>query len=156
MLGFTLLVSILTGLVFGTLPAVSSRVNLVNALKSGGKGTSDAGGRRRVQSALIVAQVAVSVVLLVGAGLLLLSFYRLQSVDGGYKADRVVTAEIFGNFTKYPDPRVEPAAVYVHSRASRDRAGCGVGGHHQCRAAGRRQSGQHPVRDPGTHLQHAG
>ena len=79
-------------------------MNLVNALKSGGKGTSDAGGRRRVQSALIVAQVAVSVVLLVGAGLLLLSFYRLQNVDGGYKADRVVTAEIFGNFTKYPDP----------------------------------------------------
>ncbi len=78
MLGFTLLVSVVTGLVFGTFPALASRVDLVSALKSGGKGTSDAGGGRRLQSALIVAQVAVSVVLLVGAGLLLLSFYRLQ------------------------------------------------------------------------------
>ena len=50
-----------------------------------------------------MAQVAVSVVLLVGAGLLLLSFYRLQSVDPGYRGDRVMSAEVFGNFTKYPD-----------------------------------------------------
>jgi putative ABC transport system permease protein len=49
-------------------------------------------------------QVAVSVVLLVGAGPLLTSFYRLQSVDPGYKADRVMSAELFtSNFTKYPD-----------------------------------------------------
>jgi len=102
-LGFTLLVSVLTGLVFGTLPAMASRIDLVNALKSGGKGTSVASGRRRVQSVLIVAQVAVSVVLLVGAGLLLLSFYRLQGVDAGFTADRVMSAEVFGNFTKYPD-----------------------------------------------------
>ncbi len=102
-LGFTLLISIVTGLVFGTLPALASRVDPVHALKSGGKGTSEAGGSRRVQSALIVAQVAVSVVLLIGAGLLLLSFYRLQSVEAGFKADRVMSAEVFGNFTKYPD-----------------------------------------------------
>ena len=87
----------------GRFPALASRVDLVSALKSGGKGTSDAGGRRRMQSALIVAQVAVSVVLLVGAGLLLLSFYRLQSVDPGFRGDRVMSAEVFGNFTKYPD-----------------------------------------------------
>jgi predicted permease len=103
-LGFTLLVSVVTGLVFGTLPALASRVDLVTALKSGGKGTSDAGGRRKLQSALIVAQVAVSVVLLVGSGLLLLSFYRLQSVDPGFRGDRVMSAEVFGNFTRYPDP----------------------------------------------------
>jgi len=103
-LGFTLLVSIVTGLVFGTFPALASRVDLVSALKSGGKGTSNAGSGHRVQRALIVAQVAVSVVLLVGAGLLLLSFYRLQNVDPGFRADRVMSAEVFGNFTKYPDP----------------------------------------------------
>jgi putative ABC transport system permease protein len=84
---------------------MASRVDPVHALKSGGKGTSDAAGSRRVQSALIVAQVAVSVVLLIGAGLLLLSFYRLQSVEAGFKADRVMSAEVFGNFTKYPDAR---------------------------------------------------
>jgi putative ABC transport system permease protein len=100
---FTLLISIVTGLVFGTFPALASRVDLVGALKSGGKGTSDVRGGRRLQSALIVAQVAVSVVLLVGAGLLLMSFYRLQNVDPGYRGDRVMSAQIFGNFTKYPN-----------------------------------------------------
>jgi putative ABC transport system permease protein len=102
-LAFTMLVAVVTGLAFGTLPALASRANPLAALKSSGKGTSDAGGRRRLQSALIVAQVAASVVLLVGAGLLLLSFFRLQRVDPGFNADRVLSAEIFGNFSRYPD-----------------------------------------------------
>ena len=103
-LAFTLLVAVVTGLVFGTFPALASRVNLVTALKTGGKGTSDAGSGRKLQRALIVAQVAVSVVLLVGSGLLLLSFFRLQRVDGGYRGESVMSAEVFGNFTKYPNP----------------------------------------------------
>lgn len=102
-LAFTLWISVITGLVFGALPALASRIDLAGALRAGGKGTSNAGGGQRLQSVLIVAQVAVSVVLLVGAGLLLLSFYRLQSVDPGFQADRVMSAEVFGNFTKYPD-----------------------------------------------------
>jgi putative ABC transport system permease protein len=100
---FTLAVSIVTGLLFGTFPALAARTDLMSALRSGGKGTSDAGGRRRTQGALIVAQVAVSVVLLISAGLLLHSFYRLQNVDPGFRGDRVMSAEVFGNFTKYPD-----------------------------------------------------
>ena len=100
---FTLGVSVVTGLLFGTFPALATRIDLMSALRSGGKGTSDAGGRRRTQSALIVAQVAVSVVLLISAGLLLHSFYRLQSVNPGFNSDRVMSAEVFGNFTKYPD-----------------------------------------------------
>ena len=68
-------------------------------MKQGSKGAGESGGRRRLQSALIVAQVAVSVVLLVGAGLLLASFYRLQSVDPGYQGDRVMSAELFTNFS---------------------------------------------------------
>jgi putative ABC transport system permease protein len=106
-LGFTLLVSVVTGLVFGTFPALASRINLVNALKAGGKGTSNAGGGHKLQGALIIAQVSVSVVLLVGAGLLLLSFYRLQLVDPGYRGESVMTAEVFTNFTKYPDPAAQ-------------------------------------------------
>ena len=102
-LGFTLLVAMVTGLVFGTFPALASRIDLVNSLKSGSKGTSSIGGGHKIQSALIVAQVAVSVVLLVGAGLLLLSFYRLRQVDPGYRAESVMSAEVFTNFTKYPD-----------------------------------------------------
>ncbi len=100
---FTLAVSMVTGLAFGTFPALSSRADLVGALKAGGKGTGDVGGRGRLPSALIVAQVAVSVVLLVGAGLLLLSFYRVQQVETGYRGDRVLSAEVFGNFSRYPD-----------------------------------------------------
>ncbi|MGE0462509.1 MAG: ADOP family duplicated permease [Vicinamibacterales bacterium] len=100
-LGFTMLVSIVTGLLFGTLPALGTRVNLTTALKQGGSQAGDGTGRRRMQSALIVAQVAVSVVLLVGAALLLASFYRLQRVDAGYRSDGVLSAEIYGNFSRY-------------------------------------------------------
>jgi putative ABC transport system permease protein len=100
---FTVVVSMLTGLLFGTLPAMASRVDLAGAMKQGSKGAGESGGRRRLQRGLIVAQVAVSVVLLVGAGLLLASFYRLQSVDPGYQADRVMSAELFTNFSKYPN-----------------------------------------------------
>ena len=56
-----------------------------------------------MQGALIVAQVAVSVMLLVGAGLLLASFYRLQRVETGYRSDGVLSAQIFGNFSRYPN-----------------------------------------------------
>ncbi|HEX4913290.1 MAG TPA: ABC transporter permease, partial [Vicinamibacterales bacterium] len=93
---FTLGISVLTGLLFGTLPALGSRVDLVSALKQGGNQSGDSGGRKRMQGALIVAQVAVSVVLLVGAGLLLASFYRLQRVETGYRSDGVLSAQIFG------------------------------------------------------------
>jgi putative ABC transport system permease protein len=100
---FTLGVSVVTGLLFGTLPAVGSRVDLVGALKQGGGQAGDASGRRRIQGALIVAQVAVSVMLLVGAGLLLASFYRLQRVETGYRSDGVLSAQIYGNFSRYPN-----------------------------------------------------
>jgi putative ABC transport system permease protein len=103
-LAFTLAVSIVTGIVFGTFPALSSRVDLASAMKQGGRGSSEGSGRMRLQSALIIAQVAVSVVLLVAAGLLMSSFFRLQRVDPGYQADRVLSAEAFTNFSKYPDP----------------------------------------------------
>ena len=100
---FTLGVSILTGLLFGTLPALGSRVDLVSALKQGGAQAGSGAGRKRMQGALIVAQVAVSVMLLVGAGLLLASFYRLQRVETGYRSEGVLSAQIFGNFSRYPN-----------------------------------------------------
>jgi predicted permease len=100
---FTLGVSIVTGVLFGTLPALGSRVDLVSALKQGGGQAGDAGSRKRIQGALIVAQVAVSVMLLVGAGLLLASFLRLQRVETGYRSDGVLSAQIYGNFSRYPN-----------------------------------------------------
>ena len=111
-LAFTLGVSVLTGILFGTLPALGSRVDLVAALKQGGSQAGDATRRKRIQGALIVAQVAVSVMLLVGAGLLLASFFRLQRVETGYRSDGVLSAQIFGNFSRYPTI-VEQRALYV-------------------------------------------
>jgi predicted permease len=103
-LGFTLLLSLVTGIAFGAFPALLSRISPMSALKQSGAG----GGspeRRRLQHVLVVAQVAASVVLLAGAGLLLASLYRLQQVDPGYRPERVLSAEIFGNFTRYRTPQ---------------------------------------------------
>jgi predicted permease len=96
-------VSMLTGMLFGTVPALSTRPDLVTALKEGGKGTGNAGGHRRLQAGLIVVQVAVSVVLLVSAGLMLMSFFRLQQVNPGYRTERLLSVDAFGNFSKYPN-----------------------------------------------------
>jgi putative ABC transport system permease protein len=98
---FTLGVSIVTGVLFGTLPGLATRVNLTSALKQGSSQSGAAETKHRLQGALIVAQVAISVTLLVGAGLLLASFYRLQRVDPGYRADGVLAAQVFGNFSRY-------------------------------------------------------
>jgi putative ABC transport system permease protein len=99
---FTIGISFVTGIIFGILPALSTRADLVSSMKQGSKGAGDSPGRRRLQSGLIVVQVAVSVVLLVGAGLLLASLFRLRQVDPGYRGERVLSAEAFPNFTKYP------------------------------------------------------
>ena len=102
---FTLAVAIVSGLVFGLFPALSTRSDVLQSLKQGSLGAGVSTGRRRLQDALVVAQVALSVVLLVGASLLLASVWRLQRVDAGYRADRVLAATVFGNFSKYPDAR---------------------------------------------------
>jgi putative ABC transport system permease protein len=93
-LGFTLLISTLTGLAFGLVPALqTSKVSLNEGLKEGAKAT--AGTRRSfTRGALVVAEVALSLVLLVGAGLLIKSFQRLSEVDLGFDPQRVVAADI--------------------------------------------------------------
>lgn len=101
-LAFTLGVAVLTGLVSGVMPAFSSRNDLVGGLKDGGGQSTDRSGRQRLRGALIVAQVAVSFVLLIGAGLLLTSFLKLSRVDPGFSPERVLTAEVFPNWSKYP------------------------------------------------------
>jgi predicted permease len=100
-LAFTLGLSVVTGIAFGALPAFLAGSEPASALKQAGATAGGSRMRRRLQHALVVAQVALSVVLLVGAGLLLTSFYRLQRVDAGYRTDRVLSAEVFGNFTHY-------------------------------------------------------
>ncbi len=102
-LAFTLVVALATGVFFGILPALASKVDLASAMKQGAKGSGGQSQRGRLTRGLIVAQVAVSVVLLTGAGLLLASFYRLQKVNPGYRAEQVTSAEIFTNFSRYPN-----------------------------------------------------
>jgi putative ABC transport system permease protein len=99
---FTLTLSVVTGVLFGILPALQSKGDVLASMKQGGASAGRNPSRGRLQKGLIVAQVAVAVVLLVGAGLLLATVYRLQKVDLGYHGDRVISAEAFTNFSKYP------------------------------------------------------
>jgi predicted permease len=96
---FTLGISILTGVAFGLMPAFTSEQSLSAALKEGGRSTSSR-RRRRARSALIVAQVAISFVLLIGAGLMTRSFLRLQQVSPGFNAENVLKIRVSANPTK--------------------------------------------------------
>lgn len=101
-LGFTLGVSVLTGLIFGLFPAFhSSKTELVESLKEGSRGSSEGARRNRMRSVLAVAELAVAVVLLVSAGLLIKSLWRLQRVDTGLQPDNVMTFNIGLPETKY-------------------------------------------------------
>jgi putative ABC transport system permease protein len=99
-LAFTLVVCVLTGLAFAVLPALPARTNLVSALKEGGVAVSG-GGSSRIRAALVVAQVAVSMVLLIGAGLMLRSLLELQSVNPGFDSQRVLTMTLDLNWSRY-------------------------------------------------------
>ena len=92
---FALGVSVVSGLVFGLVPAFSaSRLDLREALNEESRGTNSSGGGRRLRSGLVVAEVALATVLLVGSGLLLQSFARLQSVHPGFDSKGLLVANL--------------------------------------------------------------
>ena len=103
-LGFTFGVSILTGLIFGLAPATqAAKFNLNETLKEGGRDSSSGSRRNRVRAVLVVAEVAVSLVLLIGAGLLINSFIRLRRIDPGFSTDNMLTMRIELPWPKYTE-----------------------------------------------------
>ncbi|MEY2504604.1 MAG: hypothetical protein QOG27_884, partial [Verrucomicrobiota bacterium] len=101
---FTLVVALVTGLVFGLAPASqAAHFNLNDTLKEGGR-DSGAGPRgKRLRSALVIAEVAVSFILLIGAGLLINSFMHLRNLDPGFRADHLLALNVDLSEVKYPD-----------------------------------------------------
>ena len=92
-LAFTSAIALTTGIVFGLMPALwGPRVELTDALKEGSRGATSGGGRLR--KLLVVVEVALSVVLLVGAGLMLRSFARLRNVNPGFRIDHALTLRV--------------------------------------------------------------
>jgi putative ABC transport system permease protein len=122
---FTSALALLTGIIFGLVPALHATTpNLNESLKEGGRGATDGVWSGRLRSALVVAEIALALVMLVGAGLMTRSFMRLQQVDPGFNPERVVTALIVLPVSKYPEgPQV---TAFFHQLLERVRATAGV------------------------------
>jgi putative ABC transport system permease protein len=127
---FTGLVAVLTGIAFGLAPALqASHLNLNDTLKEGGRDAGGGSKGNRLRGLLVIGEVAVSFVLLIGAGLLINSFFHLRNLEPGFRADHLLTMKVDLSEVKYPDrerraaffdevirrvralPRVQSAAV---------------------------------------------
>ncbi len=101
---FTVAITFLTGLIFGLVPALqASKPNLNETMKDAGRGSTEGGRRQLIRSALVVAEVAAALILLVGAGLMMKSFWRLQQVDPGFNPENTLTAAVSLPRVKYPE-----------------------------------------------------
>ena len=111
-LGFTLGISVLTGLIFGLVPAwTASRGQASDALKEGGRSSTAGSARQRLRSAFVVVELAVALVLLVGAGLLVKTFWNLRSVEPGFNPENLVTMRV-----ELPESRYEDVASQTRFR----------------------------------------
>jgi putative ABC transport system permease protein len=110
-LAFTAGLSLLTGLLFGSVPALSvSAASIGDTLKDGARSVS--AGHDTFRGALAIGEIALSLVLLAGAGLLLRSFSRLYGVDPGFRSDRILTMDIGLPNAKYPEGTAKPLDFY--------------------------------------------
>ena len=102
---FTLLVSALTSVVCGLIPALhATGTGLSSRLREAGRGVAGSGKQRLIRNALVVAEVALSVMLLAGSSLLVRTFVAIQNVDLGFRADRILTMRVPLSPAQYPDP----------------------------------------------------
>jgi putative ABC transport system permease protein len=107
---FTLGVSLATGVLFGLAPALSSGTWISEAVRQAGGRSTASRGRQRLRGALVVAQVAVSVILLAGAGLMIRSFAKLQRENPGFQPDHLLTMRISPGFPPYSMDKLKPLA----------------------------------------------
>jgi putative ABC transport system permease protein len=104
-LAFTLVVSVLTGLVFGIVPALrTAKIDLRETLNEGSRGSTSGPGQHRLRGFLVATEIALATLLLVGSGLLLRSFSRLQDVTSGFRPDHLVVADIPLSQNAYAKP----------------------------------------------------
>jgi len=111
-LAFTFGVSLLTGIIFGLLPAwTASRSVVGEALKEGGRSATAGGARQRMRSTFVVVELAIALVLLIGAGLLIKTFWNLRSVEPGFKPDHLLTMRV-----ELPEARYKEVAKQTRFR----------------------------------------
>jgi len=109
---FALGASVLTGIVFGLLPALqASRPNLTQPLKEGARALAGGIGGRRVRNLLVLSEVALALLLLIGAGLLIRSFATLQQIDTGFDPSDVLTVQMALSESKYQSPETQAGAL---------------------------------------------
>jgi putative ABC transport system permease protein len=102
---FTFIVSLITGLFFGLVPALrTAKLDLRETLNEGSRGSTSGPGHHRLRGVLVASEIALAVLLLVGSGLLLRSFSRLQDVPPGFQADHLLVADIPLSQTAYSKP----------------------------------------------------
>jgi putative ABC transport system permease protein len=108
--GFTLVISLLTGIVFGLVPAIhSSKPNLKETLKEGSRGSMGGGSGKRTRSILVTVEVALSLVLLIGAGLMIKSFIRLQQTHLGFNTQNLLTVNLSLSESRYSEEQQQVA-----------------------------------------------
>ena len=114
-LGFTAAIAVLTGILFGLAPSIHlAKTDLMSALREGGRGNAIGFRRNRLRSVLVVGEVALALVLLSGAGLLMRSFYRLQSMEPGFDPHGMLTFRTNLPFARYKD---DAATAAFYQRA---------------------------------------
>ena len=120
LLGFTFAITVITAILFGTIPAFrATRLQLTDSLKDG-RGPSSAGAKNPLGKALVVSQVALSLVLMVGAGLFLRSLVKLNDIDPGFNRENVLRLQLDTDSTgiKGEDPRLNALFQQIEARVS--------------------------------------